>query len=400
MIPAGDFKVAALGFAVAAAYGPGMLSPGYAIRWAAIAIGLPLVARLDPRDIPESIRWVLVFVLICAAIPTFTVSPDPWGGSLELFYILLLCLCMFAGAGMVRTAPLMAGIGLGLIPSAVLSITQRFDIWSPLPQFTSVSGLFYNSEIMAEFSAIVLVWALVAAWRDPRWLWMAVSAGIPVAMSQGRIAMIMVAAGLAAALPVRMRIGTLAVLVLLGVGAIWAMGPGNLDSVEHRITLWVATILSWNQYGHGLGWFMDRYPYEQFAHSDVLQAVAEIGLGAFVLIAIPVMALRSKRGTHADRAAFVAVLVGCALSHPLHFPASGFVAAVLAGFLVGRGAGLCMVRNHRGPLDDGGEERADAAGLRDPEGFPGGRGPVPVRSLHPAAASPQYGTTRPHPGGA
>ena len=56
-------KMAVLGFAVSAAYWPGMLSAAFTPRWAVIAAGVFFVSSLDPRNIPESLRWTLLFLL-------------------------------------------------------------------------------------------------------------------------------------------------------------------------------------------------------------------------------------------------------------------------------------------------------------------------------------------------
>lgn len=397
-----DLRIAALGFAVTTAYGPGMLSPGYVARWGVIAVGLPLLMSIDPRRVVLSVRWILAFVLVAALIPTVLVSPDQAGGLLEFFYILLLCLALFAGAQLDRLDGLMIGVGIGLIPTAVLAVTQRFDLWSPLPQFGVASGLFYNSEVMAEFAVMPLLWGIVACIKAPRrWWWLVAVSFVPVAISGSRISMAMVVIGLLTIIPHwRWRLLAAALALIAAAVLVDHVGIGNVRSLDHRLTLWGATFLSWNLFGHGLGWYQASYPYEQFAHSDALQAVAEIGIAAFALLGIVWVALKSKRGGNAERALFIGMLVQCVVSYPLHFPASGFMLAVVAGFLVGSGAALRMVVDQRGSDDDGGAECADETGHGYRAGFPGRSRSVSVRSVHQAAARLQYADDQPHPTGA
>src|ERR1019366_1865908 len=142
---------------------------------------------------------------------------------------------------------------------------------------------------------------------------------------------------------------------------IYAFGEGKLGSAGQRVILWGATILAWTQFGHGLGWFQTVHQSEQFAHSDAIQAIAEIGVGAFAVLMIPFIALQRNRGTNAERAAFIAVCFEVFVSFPLHFPATGFAAAMLAGFLVSNRR-LVSLGKPVGRVRDGlGIQRADAA---------------------------------------
>lgn len=382
---AADLKIAAFGFAVTAAYWPGMLSPGYATRWAAILIGIALFTSMEPRNTPEPIRWALGFLLAFGLVATVFASPDPMGGYLEIFYVVILCLALVAGAGMDRLDPLMTGVGIGLIPSAVLCVMERYQIWRPFPIYGEAGGLFVNSEIMAEFAVIPLIWALLSR----KW-WIAAIAVVPVAMCTSRVAGLMILFAFAYSIWPKswwVRLGIIVAIPASIVAAIAVLGIGNPTSLDHRMTLWLATLFAWNQYGHGFGWFQFAHPFEQFSHSDVLQVVAEVGIAGFALLIIPVMAFRRKRGTNADRATFAAALLACAVSHPLHFPGTGFLIAVLAGLLVSDRDRLLGVLYLGRPQDDGRSHGTDATGHRHFGGLRGGRGPVSVRPVYPAAAS-------------
>jgi len=387
-MPLAAHKAAALGFLVGAAYWPGMLSPAFVPRWGAIAVGVPLLLSIDPRALPAALRWVLLYVLAMALLATAWTSPDPLSGYLELFFFVTLALAFIAGANLDSMDGLMTGLGLALVPSTILAITQYAGWWSPLPQTSSPSGLFLNSAVLAEFAALMLVWSACRA----RW-WIVVTAVIPLVLCNSRVAIIAAFIGLTApfwprsrwtatAIPLLMIVGVMALLAFFSLGAI-----GKLASAEHRVTVWIATVLHWRLFGNGLGWFNAAYPQEMVAHSDALQAVAEVGIGAFALIAIPVMAFMRQRGNHAERATFVAACCTVVVSFPMHFPASGFLVAALAGYLVSDRKPVPRIAHERG-FDDGwfAAERAEARGSYPPHGGGGGT-TVSVRSVYPHAAA-------------
>lgn len=344
-------RMAGLGFAVSAAYWPGMLSAAYVPRWAVIAVGIPLVSRLDPATVPESIRWLLAWILALAALVTAYASPDQMAGWLELFFGLLIVITFTAACALDGLDDLMSGIGAGLALSSALAAAQYFDLWSPIVQGSNPSGLFYSSEVLAEFAAIVFVWALVR-WRP----WMMAVSIVPLVLCHSRVALFAIACGAVYALWPRRSIWRLALmiaLVVMGISLIVGMGVGKAGSAEHRIVLWGAsalTILA-HPFGSGLGWAQAAFPMESYVHSDALQAIAELGLGAIVLLAIPVLGFARGGGNAGERAAFVAVVVECLISFPLHMPATAFLSAMLAGVIIGTGHRL-RARTSVGRVED------------------------------------------------
>ena len=138
----------------------------------------------------------------------------------------------------------------------------------------------------------------------------------------------------------------LATTLILGLVAACAtalvISPDKFSSAGLRFVIWGATLLAATPLGNGLGWFQAAHPVEGFAHSDAIQAAAELGLGCLFLAAIPVLILRGKRGSHVERAVFVAICVEVLVSFPLHVPGSAFVAAVVAGFLAGSRAPVLL----------------------------------------------------------
>lgn len=378
-----NHKAALLGFAVSVAYWPGILSGGFVARWAAIAVGVPLVSTLDPRALPESMRWVLAFMVALGAISLIG-SPYPMAGALDLLFIVFLCLAFVMAASLETLDDLITGIGAGLAISSFLCVMQAADIWRPVPQISlEPAGLFFNSEVLGEFSALVFVWAALR----PRWM-LAVIAFVPIVLTESRIAGAAAGAALIYGLRPHWRVA-LPLIIALIVAGIAAVLFTKLGNSAHRVTIWGATILSLSLQGNGLGWVTAAFPYEEFTHSDALQALAELGIGALALLAIPSQAMRGNRGNNAERALFVAACVEVMVSFPLHFPASGFLAAVVAGYLVGSGPCVRLGAPECGDDDGARRVRWHEARWRAFVGRGRGGEPIPVRSVF-AQHSPLY----------
>jgi hypothetical protein len=378
----GGHRMVLLGFAVSTAYVPTILQAAFAPRWIAIAIGVPLVSTMDPRNIPESLRWVLLFLLGVAAIATTWASPDPMGGYLELFFMVLLALSFLAGAGMASIDDVMTGIGLGLTVSALITL---FEFSTPSDQGrdemtgAAPTALFYNSEVYAEFAALVFVWA-IARVR----LTIAAVTLLPLMLCNSRIAILTAAIGALYTYGPKSKIkmaGAILGLAALAAALLFVFGISKMGSADQRLILWGSTILAWTQFGHGLGWYNVAQPGLEFAHSDAIQLIAELGIGGFAALAIPFVVFRKQRGNHAERALFIAICFQSIVSFPLHFPASGFLAAIVAGYLVSNRADLRMGELDGGIQDGGGLRRLDATD----QGFAGagGRrgGAIPIRPV-------------------
>lgn len=384
-----EHRLAVLGFAVAVAYWPTFLQGAFTPRWIVIAVGLPLVCSLDPRNVPPGIRGVLLFLFGLAVISTTFSSPDPLTGYYELIFVFLLCVAFIAGAGMVSIDDVMTGLGAGLGVSSYIVLMALND--NDGRGSEDLAALFFNKEVLAEFAALVFVWAVAR----PNYF-VAATSIIPVLFCGSRIAVLVAAIGILYAYRPASKwkmAGIITAIALAAMLAVFAFGPGKMVSAEHRLTLWIAVTMAWTQFGHGLGWFLTYYPLEQFAHSDAIQMVAELGIGAFVVLFIPYYAFRNGGGNRAERATLFAACIQVCVSFPLHFPASGFVVAVVAGCVVGAGNRLRLGARDGRVEDGAGVQREAAAysgasGRRRHFGVPLSAGPV--FATRADARSPKY----------
>lgn len=336
MLKAGSsLRLAVVSFLAATIYIPGLFSAPSMPRWWVIALGVPLIGDIDTGRLSPVIANLGLLGLSWAAILT-ALNPDLYGGVLHLIELAILFGVVMVAAQVdeIDTALTWFAAGVGI--SALIAVPQYFEWWSPVPQGNAPAGLFYSSEVLAELSAPVLVWLLLSR----KWA-LAVVLAIPLVLGHSRVGIAALAVGLVWGSPLHRwaKVGLLGLIVAVGGAALFWIGEGKAVSAFSRFILWGTAILSMDTpWGHALGWWQAAhpFPYEQFVHSDVLQAMVELGFGALAFLGIAAVILFRSIGPQGG--AFAAVCVECMVSFPLHTPAAGFLAAVLTGWLGRSGA--------------------------------------------------------------
>ena len=332
-------KLAVAAFVVATAYVPGLFSSAYMPRWWAIAVLLPLASDLDPRAIAEPARRLLLLGLAWTALSLLW-TPIPAEGAMDLFCMALLVLAMTAGACTEDISPVVEAFGWGIAVSSAVVLAYHLGYPTDV-QNSGRGGLFLSTEIIAEVAAPVLVWAL---WKR-RWA-LSMAMVVPLALCDSRISVIAAAAGLAFGWrPRRVWIKSIVVVMVMVAAAasVVSLGLFKISTGLTRFVLWGAAAESITTFGHGLGWWTVAHPgpMEEYVHSDVLQFMVELGAGSLFLLAVPIMALWRGVGNVAERSAFLCLIVEGIVSFPTHLPASGFLAALLAGRMVSGRYSIC-----------------------------------------------------------
>ena len=327
-----DLRLGALAFLVSVAFWPWLIEPATVPRWGVLAIGLPLASRLDLRRVPG---WLLA----CGAAGLLWIGVGiarSDHGQLAGLCMLILSVAFVAGCAVKNLTPLMIGFGFGAAINSAVAVAQTLG-WQGIPQAALPGGLFMNREILAEFAAPALVWLIVSR----RW-WLA-AAGAPCLAFGERAALLAVAVGLVYGMlrSWKHRAFALAAVVPAAALSLVLLGPPKLDTVIIRTMMWRQAIRDFSFMGHGLG----SYEYgaaliramagadTRWAHSDVLQGFGEIGL-PFALFLAPAAVALVRKGDIGAKAVLVALAVEAAVSFPLHLPATGFMAAIIAGSLV------------------------------------------------------------------
>lgn len=327
-------RVGVWAFLVTVAYVPGIMSAAIVPRWAVIALGIPLVSQIR-WQIPASLQ-IAIAAGVAWTAATIIQAPDRADSLLQFFFLLCLLGAMGVASQLDSLDQALAGLCWGVAVSAAFCIATAVTghHFVAYHHIELKPGLFYNSEVLCELAAPLVVWAAVKR----QWHFVAICL-IPIALNTSRIAVVAVAVGMVVAFwpsTWRARAALVGVALLL-VGAViayFSMFNFKIGSVGLRIVGWLTALYAITPAGQGFGWYRATHAGEEFAHSDVLQAFAEIGLGALFFALIPIYALWNRSRDHAERAAFVVVMVEVVASFPLHVPATGFLAALLAGYLV------------------------------------------------------------------
>jgi hypothetical protein len=173
----------------------------------------------------------------------------------------------------------LTGACLGVGVSALFCLAALAGY--PLAEQTEAhfSGLFYNSEVLTEFAAPLLVWALLSR----RWALVACTV-LPLLINGSRISVLAATVALVYGLWPRGWRARVALIgtVVLALGAVllyFTSWNHKLGSVALRAIFWLSTAFAITPLGHGLGWFRSANLSTEFAHSDALQALAELGRG-------------------------------------------------------------------------------------------------------------------------
>lgn len=376
------------GFLVSVAFTPGLMSAAIVGRWAVIGLGVPLVAELRLKA--PLIVQAAVAAGVAWSAASLIATPDTMDGLLFLFFMVVLVGAMGAASQAASLTPLLSGMCWGLLVSGGFCLAKAAGY--PLVAENNAggyAGLFYNAEVLVELAAPLVVWA--AAKRK----WHLAAIGLlPIVMNQSRLAFLVVIFGLAVVYWPRAwrwrvitALGALALAAAV-VGYLTIYG-GKFGGGALRLAMWYGTALAITPAGRGLGWYRSTHMTEEFGHSDFLQALAELGIGALFFAVIIVYALRNRRDI-AEKAAFVAICAEMALSFPLHVPASAFLIAVLAGYLV-RDCGDVHVLQSNGRVDDDSDAQRRPSSWRGNSIDRGSRGSV-VSVRLPSPALSQLGT--------
>lgn len=327
-----EHRLAAVAFLLAVAWVPNIFSYASMPRWWVLAVGLPLAADLDPRKLVATPAGALLAAGLAWAAISLAWAPIPRDGVLDWFFLALLAFSTTAAIERPEAVEnALAAFSWGLAVSSAIAVAQRLGWNTPWIPGSGVGALFLNSEVLAETAAPIFAWAVFSR----RWTSAAIALA-PLAVCNSRIAVVAAAVGLWFSWRTDRTLKVcVAILVLLAIPlALLGAGDLKIGSAGTRIVLWAAAVESVVPLGRGLGWWAAAHPnpMETVAHSDALQFVVDLGIGAMPFLLVPVAALFGG-GDDAKRAAFVVIVAEAAVSFPLHLPATVFLAGLLAGAL-------------------------------------------------------------------
>jgi hypothetical protein len=330
--------LAVLGFLVSIAYIP-IPSAVATPRWIAIEVGAFLILLFTSIRTTAT-HWIgAALILWCALSITWSVSAYDATGALLQLVALGAVFCI--GSETEDLKQFWIALALGASINAVIAIFQvsGFHIFDPSGHTAGFPiGLFGNKNFLANFGALALIGtiSLVSTkWFAPLIAGSATAALLP--MSRGTIVAVVVAAG--ASLWKAKKLGwwiplTISIVIALAILIDTEINPLRFErSIDTRLAIWDWTISNWSTFGWGLGNYGTVFPFEH-ASNDPFEIVFELGIGSVLYFWIIGICL-VERKIPIEWAVLVTVLVESLFAFPLHQPATAFVAALVAGRIVG-----------------------------------------------------------------
>jgi O-antigen ligase len=333
-----------LAFLVTVGYLPGVLSASSSPRWWIIFVGaFALLAlrgwrgergRITAGHVLFGLMW------LCAAISgLWSVSPYDTVG--ELMQLTGLAVVFHLSAQLKDTRAVWLAMGLGLIPSLIVSVMQLMG-FNLVDRVTAPpTGLFLNKNSMGEIAAVVMLALAGFGLRGQHTLvsvtalsvagWCAiVSNSRAVWLSLVVVALLYVITKWSVSWR---HVGVLLLTVVfsLVLGSQF-IDPARLATLEARLGIWSLTLDHLRWFGWGYGAYGAVFDFE-YAHNEILHYAFELGLLSLPFFALAVYVTEGELGP--DRLSFIGMLVIAMASFPLHLPATAFAACVAAGYLCG-----------------------------------------------------------------
>jgi hypothetical protein len=318
---------------------PEISSAAIAPRWAFLALLIPTLA-LFTKDLKINLSSIFLFLFLSYVSLSFFWSTVGYDFLLGYSHLLILCGAFFIGASIPSIRSILIGAAIGLGINSIF-VGFQTEGWSLVQQSASPAGLFMNKNLLAEFSALILVGLLY----EKLWWW-----AVPVlpclVFTQARGAIVAVIVAVALGQRRSVAIPVIAALAVFGV-SVAVVVPGH--SFLQRLDIWKDTIENLTWIGHGWGQFFVTFPQHathmdtllerpEHAHNDFLELTYELGFGAILLAAFIASIWRSSLAT--EKAILAAFLVEGLFGFPFYIPTTAVVFAIVAGRLSAAGPDL------------------------------------------------------------
>jgi hypothetical protein len=297
-----------------------------------MAAGMPLASWLDPRRLSRTAQ-ILVAAMVAYAALSLLWTPVQLSGMNDFCWLVLFAGAVLLGANIEDLDSVLRAMGWGVAVSSAFAIGQLLG-WHPVAEFAGPAGLFFNGDFLAEIAAVLFVYAFYV-----EALPLVIALSIPLAFCGSRVALLSAGLGLLVSRREIAFWGVGALVMAAGFATLWASKGA---SAAARFDIWYTTAAGITIFGHGIGSFVTTYPSWERAHSDFLQSLYEMGIGALPLVALFGLAARWA-DTIPVKAALVCIGAQYLTAFPLHLPATAFLAGVLVGNVVRVRDGVCHI---------------------------------------------------------
>jgi hypothetical protein len=345
-----------LGIAIMTAYMPGVIGFVSITSWAVMWLVMPIFILKCKIDV--TFIHILGMMFLSYSALSLLWSPH---GMLELMQLLALASVFVWGSTLKDLKSVIVGLSIGLAFSSVLAIFQFFGfndfVYSGTPR---PSGLFFNSNIFAEISGMLLLLILINK------LWWCIPVTLPGLMVSSRAVILGLGISLAVlywtkskALSILTLIVSWLIAYLVTFPSIINISPASISSnstvsVFQRLYVWQDMLTGFTIFGNGIGSFVYKFPeynkhidssvtLVEYAHNDLLQLIFELGIGAIPLLIIFVLLLMVKNDYKSVFAFFIIIGI---FGFPLHMPVTAFMLALVASQLAKSSLGYSDIVNY------------------------------------------------------
>lgn len=386
--------VFSFGLLLALGFWPGSMDAPLTLRWSLAAVGIPLLllSQASLKSTSGAFTGVLLASCLLPGITLFY-SPERLGGLDDYFHLLILAGAAYWGS----TACLGAfwrGLAVGVGVGALIAVGQRFGGLQWFDQAAPPAGLFGNRNVLAEAGMVAFIYAACAR----KWFLAGLTAlavALPLSLAAFGGLLVALAARCYPKYPTASRALLYGLVVAVVVDfAVSSLRPCDFgcpqvsDGITLRLLTWTSALSDSKLFGHGLGSFAYAYPNMEYAHSEPVQAVYELGIFSLPLVLLLGVALFFGDHDAPEYYILLVLLATSFLSFPFHMPLTALATAVSAGKLAADGLRVRVVQPPRSILT-GGSGKPDkgtggAAGA-------GGRGGKDI----PALLTPAKATQNP-----
>lgn len=340
-----------LGIAIMTAFMPGVIGLVSITSWAVMWLVVPVL--LLKCEIEINIINILGAVFLSYAALSLLWSPH---GMLELMQLLALASVFVWGSTLKDLKNVTIGLSIGLAFSSVLAIFQFFGINIVYSGTIRPSGLFFNSNIFAEISGMLLLLILINK------LWWYIPVAVPGLMVSSRAVILGLGVSLAMLVWAKSKIASISILISSWFIAYFITFPTtivtsaitNTASAIQRLYVWQDMLAGFTLFGNGIGSFIYKFPeynrhvdssvtIVEYAHNDLLQLIFELGIGAIPLMIAVALLLKVQ---NEYRSAFVFFIIIGIFGFPLHMPITLFMVALVAAQLAKSSLGSWIAINY------------------------------------------------------
>jgi hypothetical protein len=294
--------------------------------WAVMLLGA--IWYMFKNSVPLTLIHVLALLFLSYAALSLMWSPNGY----EAFTELLALFSIFMIASKFKIESVIKGLALGLLVSDLVFIAQMYRLVDIFNATLLPAGLFINSNILAEVTALILVLLLI----NKMWWYLPII--LPGLLVSSRASLM----GLIGALIVWAWYKSKVVasgLTLIGLLAFYFMSAHiDVGTVSQRLVLWSDTIRGITLFGHGIGSFQYLYPLyshldlSQFrieeVHNELLQYMFELGFIAVIPLIMMILVWNKEYAPWL----ICFVIISC-FGFPLHIAATAFMFATVMGYL-------------------------------------------------------------------